>query len=217
MTTNKAEYATLKDALTHVATMQREHGMKIRMSRIAADKIKKPRTWLGKVFGVSATAEKFCKSVAPNGKWITHAEINSKGEYQFSIWYNDFTPYAIAMMECEDGFECMGIDFESINGFFGTVMGFYNVGMDFVKDEDGDLYSKIYSSCCEISPPSLPFYEMYTPAAVWCCLKAPKQFIKRYKDNPDCWILPKIKMVLEDIKMPIPEHLTKILKKRNAA
>ena len=40
------------------------------------------------------------------------------------VRYSKYLPYAYAMMKAEWSFRCLGIDFESINAYYGTCMGF---------------------------------------------------------------------------------------------
>lgn len=103
-------------------------GRPVVLSVIAADKFRKPRNRQFQLLGVSSKAGKECARLAPGGKWWVNCNVRADGLHQFMAWYSKYLPYAYAMMRCEDGFEAPGIDFESINGYFKTCMGFCYLG-----------------------------------------------------------------------------------------
>ena len=209
---DKTTHDTLREAINHAIALVKEKRRQVVMSRIAADRMQKPRSRLAKVLGVWLAAEKFCKKVSPCGKWVLHAHINANDYYQFSVWYDDYTPYAVAMLNYEEGFECLGIDFSSINGYFTSVMGYYYLGSGLVKEEDVDLYDKMYQACGEVYEAQLPADDMYFVAAVWVCLKSKRHFNAYFKKYPNSGWFPKIAAVIEKLGMSIPEHLDKFLK-----
>jgi hypothetical protein len=108
-------------------------------------------------------------------------------------WYSKFAPYAYSMCLSEDGYHCLGIDYESINAIFCTVMGFVNLGLGMydtasyqrICQEDIDLFSQIYSESSRLHPPYLPFDEAYFPCAVFLAVRAPRLFAKQFCEERD--------------------------------
>ena len=92
-------------------------GVDFRTNRIYNDWFKKPRSRLIKVLGVEARAQRECQRIAPGGKWTveTYGETHDDLYFTAQAWYTKFAPYALAMCQSEEGYQCFGIDYESIN------------------------------------------------------------------------------------------------------
>jgi hypothetical protein len=206
----KSQFDSLKDALAWVNGLMSQ-GLPVCRSIVASDLFNPGKNRSLLVLGVHSKAEALCKRLAPGFKWNVHAHKTMSGPYQFMAWYDSYTPYAVAMMESEEGFECKGIEHESVVGYWKTVMGFLSIA-DFVNDEEGQLFVNIYGEACKVKPPYLVFEEMYFPAIIYCCLKAPRRWQKYFKDR-DSKNFEKMAEVLTNLKIEIPKHLAKALKR----
>jgi hypothetical protein len=186
-------------------------------SRIYADHINKPRSRHVQVFGVSPLAARICDNLAPGGKWWVECDF-SKG-HQFMAWYSRYLPYAYAMMLAEDGFKATGIEFDSINAYFRTCMGFVDLGQGYgdvernetpltkrtkfvIEDDDLDLYGKCYSYSCKVKSPRLPFEEAYQPAICFVAYRRPDLFVKHM--DKDGWGTKHVHEVAEAAGIPMP-------------
>jgi hypothetical protein len=141
-------FTTLDEAYAWGAELSRK--TTVIVSRLRQDFFKRvlPRDNHFKLLGVQKSAEKVCKRLEPDGHWSV--EVEAKGtEYvrvaplfgdththvakqnRLMAWYSRFLPYAIAMVQAEGYFpNARGIDFESINAYYGTCMGFVSLGQD---------------------------------------------------------------------------------------
>ncbi len=200
-------------------------GVDFRTNRIYNDQFKKPRSRLIKVLGVEARAQRECQRIAPGGKWTveTYGETHDDLYFTAQAWYTKFAPYALAMCQSEEGYQCFGIDYESINAFYGTVMGFVNMGIGMYDtdshqrfdEEDTRLFAKIYEKSCRLHPPSLPFDEAFWPCAVFLAVRAPalfvKQFCKPYREDGRLYggglYWKHALEVLKEIGQPIPKEV----------
>lgn len=127
------------------------------------------------LLGVEKKAEQRCRSLEPNGQW--RVEVGEhRGLPRLQAWYSRYLPYAVAMLNAEDEFDCKGIEFESINSFYETCYGFNEIGFgnhscgkgyDRIVPEDVSLYQDCYHTSCKVNSPSLPFEEAYDPALVY--------------------------------------------------
>ena len=207
--------ANLKAGLVWVHSLMRQ-GHKFRASTIYEDRIRKPHSHQIKVLGVCAKAEKEVNRTAPDGKWSVEIS-EGNGYYCAMAWYNRFAPYAYSMCQSEHGYECMGIDYESINSYYGTVMGFVNLGTGLsdtdayqrIAEEDRDLFADIYSKSCRLHTPQLPFEEAFWPCAVFLAVRCPKLFVKQFgtvEYGGGCYFRHALQ-VLEALDLPIPEEL----------
>jgi hypothetical protein len=104
------------------------NGETVILSRIAADRFKKPRQRQAQLFGVSPKAAKEAAKIAPGGKWWVEHSTDGQNRHQFMAWYSRYLLYAYAMMTSEDGFEAMGVDYDSINSYYKSCMGFVYLG-----------------------------------------------------------------------------------------
>lgn len=209
-------FDTLQEAYDSINDAQRK-GMKLCASRIWVDFFDKPPGRTGrfiKLFGVSPKAERICKDFEPTGKWrVEFEEIEASPAnprmYRMTAWFDRFLPYAFAMMQAENGFECRGIDSDSINTLYHTIGGFMDLGFDHhrIVDEDRQLFSRLYHACNEIKSPSLIFYEVYRPCAVFVAFRNPKVALKAL--GPDHWMIDFVREVAEHLGDPIPEGFQK--------
>ena len=213
---DQSAFATLAEALSWVESLIRA-GLIVLESRISADRFPryKPRHRMGKLLGISPKAERIARRYAPDGKWIVHCErqdvVNRPGPtHQFSVFYDRYTPYAVAMMNAEHSFTCLGLDHTSINSYWKTCMGYYYLGMDHTTEEDALEYDAICTAARRVYRPSLPFDEVYLPAAIWCCLYAPREYFRHYRSIPDCWVIEKTRQTLEQMNRPIPSCLLRL-------
>ena len=114
-------------------------------------------------WGVSKKAEGLVQKLAPGGQWNLEISTNGEAPLQLMAWYSKFAVYAQATVQSEEGFECLGIDFDSINAFFRTRMGFVWVGTgesdNRIEEADVEFFSDIYSTSCRLWPCDLPFEE----------------------------------------------------------
>lgn len=212
-------FSTLKEAYEWCNGQVRK-GLPVQTSRVHADLFKKPRGLSGryvKLMGVTSKAEKICKELCPGGEW--RVEVEAPGTeydrisvwhgfrtvktqcYRFSAWYSRFLPYAYAMMKSEHSFDCMGVDFQSINSYYGTCSGFNYIGRgdgsiqadeknglqaDYhrIVEEDCDLFDKICLASMDVECPSLPFSEALNYCSVYVALKRPDLFNEHWdKDS----------------------------------
>ena len=127
------EYASLQEAYVGTNNLVNrliQNKQSVIASRIYDDFFTKPRSRQLKILGVGQKAAKECERLQPGGTWLVHC-VDTGGRHQFMAWYRRFLPYAYAMMNAEDGFEARGIDFESINAYFKTCMGFVDLGQGY--------------------------------------------------------------------------------------
>lgn len=157
-----------------------------------------PRDRYFYLLGVAEATARVCQRIEPNGEW--RVEIESPGTeyyqagilspqrretklFRFSAWYSRFLPYAVAMLKAENGFSHRGIDFESINSYYGTCYGFHELGSrdgyigppcDPIEDTyhridgaDCDLYEECHSAAEKVHPADLPFTEVHQACMVY--------------------------------------------------
>ena len=212
----KSTFDTLDAAYQWVASLVAS-GVPVIASKVWADRFSpKPRSPLVKLFGVEKKAQTICERMAPGGKWVVTCEISSAGFHQFSAWYTKYLPYAWAMAESENGFECLGVDFESVNSYYGTCMGFYYIGMsEHIEDADAELYEKCYNKANHVRSPSLPFDEVFNPALVYLAACRPDMFVKKtlavkLDNGRKVWWLAFVVKVLREMNHTIDPRILEI-------
>lgn len=184
-----------------------------------------------KLFGVTWGVEKKCRSIEPDGKWRVEVDAPGTTYYKagiltshecqtrsarMSIWYSRFLPYAEAMVFCEQGFEQAGIDFNSINSYYGTVGGFYQLGMGDgyvaldgqppyyrIEERDVELFEAIYNASMSLRSPGLPFDESFQPCYVYLAMHKPAMLLESF--GREHWLYPHVREVCERIDKPVPE------------
>lgn len=162
------------------------------------------------LLGVERKAAKVCRTLAPEGQW--RVESTGGDIPQLQAWYSRFLPYAVAMMESEHGFECKGIEYESVVSIYRTVMGFVDLGQGEgcnpklgyyrIEKEDCDLFDEIYSASMAAKSPSLPFDEAFAPCVVYVALHKPSLVTAAF--DQDCWIFKHIRAACEKMNRPVP-------------
>lgn len=203
-------------------------GVEAHESRIFSDQFKKnKRDRLHALLGVKKKAGVECARLAPGGTWGVEVEMPGT-EYQragilgpvdvstkyhrFSAWYSKYLPYAYAMMHAENGFECRGVDFNSINAYYGTCMGYAYLGRGDVnrygwkriEPADVALYEKIVDESHRLKPPDLPFDAVYFPAICYVAAVRPDLAAKQFDEDHGHW--QHACAVLEAIGRPRPVH-----------
>lgn len=175
-----------------------------------------PRDYYFRLLGIQRAAEKVCRRIEPNGVW--NIEVENPGTYytragilgdvqsqtkmvRFSAWYNRFLPYAVAMLKAEWNFpNARGIDFESINAYYGTCCGFVYLGQgdesidakdgqpgyDRILLADQDLFHKCHAASGEVRPPQLPFDEAHGPCMVYVAQFRP-EILAKMVDKGHWW------------------------------
>lgn len=193
-------FDTFDQALSYAVTTYNElkkAGRPVYGARTWQDRFTKPRDrrWpAAQLLGISAKAIKDCERMSPGGRWTVMAETSTNSlslfgdiserkldGYQFSCWYTKFLPYAYSMMHAENGYAAFGLDFECINSYFKTCMGYSELAMGYNPDldeADSKLWDHCYTKACDLKPPSLPFDEMYRPAFCYVYRRAPRLFGK---------------------------------------
>jgi hypothetical protein len=189
-------------------------GIPVEASRIWYDRISKPRCRQFQAIGVSKKAEAFVHRVAPGGHWTLEVSEGKNGCRQLMAWYSKFAPYAFAMTRAEEGFECLGIDFDSINAYFRTCIGFVWLGTgqddepDYhrIESADTELFGEIYCQSTKLLSPDLPFDEAFRPCLVFLAARHPKLYAKQFMDPKQGYkrYHPHTLAVLQAIGQPIP-------------
>jgi hypothetical protein len=205
-------------------------GFKMQPSRVFQDRIRaSKRNRFLLLLGVERKAADFCARMAPGGTWGVEVEqpgtqyetVGLLGmqsartqHYRCSAWYSKYLPYAYAMMKAEWSFRCLGVDFESINAYYGTCMGFAYLGWgdddsrwSRLEPEDQKLYNEVYDASMRIRPPSLPFDEVYAPALVYTALFRP-DLVAAHADQ-DNWQWRHVCEVFEHLKRSRPVYSRK--------
>jgi len=208
-------FPTFNEAKSYACELtQNEH---VIASRCWHDRFKRyrPRTVEGKLLGWSKKAVKDCERMAPGGNWQVGVEFHSQQPkiLQLSVGYSRYLPYAWAMANAENGYKAFGLDFDCVNSFFNTCMGYYYLGMGHfsnLETADSYLYDRLYTECSKVWSPSLlslPFDEVYGPALCFLAVQAPKLFA-RCVDGPTDWRALKIAEVLGNLDLPYqqPRH-----------
>jgi hypothetical protein len=217
-------FDTLPMGMAWIEDLLRQ-GVDFRSNRIYNDFFRKPRSRMIKALGVEVRAQRECQRIAPGGKWTveTYGETHDDLYYTAQAWYSKFAPYAYAMCNCEEGYQCFGIDYESINSFYGSVMGFINMGIGLydsdacqrIDEADTKLFDKIYDVSCRLHPPSLPFDEAFWPCAVFLAVRTPKLFVKQfckpYRDDGrlyggGCYYRHALE-VLKELRLPVAKEI----------
>jgi len=214
--------ATFNDALRYAAEMSRTHTLFA--SRQWQDRFKqyRPRTIEGKLLGFSKKAAQDCLRLQPGGTWNVLAEpvvsaVNGTGTatsittpgHRLSLWYSRYLPYAHAMMLAEDSYRAFGIDFESINIYYHTCLGFsYLTEGNGVDPTDVELYQNLASATWKHWPSTLPFDEVYRPAIAFVAAQRPELVAARM-DRPYIskeWrltVLEKVTAIFETAGLPV--------------
>lgn len=148
----------------------------------------RPKSRISQLLGVTMATGKKCQSLASGGKWWVNCKEIPGQHVQFSAWYSKYLPYAYAMMLSEEGFECFGIDYTSINCYFKTVGGFVALGTgdverNVIDEEDIELYKKCYNASMDIQSPQLIFSEAFNPAICFVAIQRPDLFVKYIQSN----------------------------------
>jgi hypothetical protein len=205
-------------------------GVTMQPSRVFQDRIRASRrNRFLLLLGVERNAAAFCARMAPGGTWGVEVEcpgtpyetVGLLGmrtahtqHHRCSAWYSRYLPYAYAMMKAESNFRCLGVDFASINSYYGTCMGFANLtqGDDDprwsrLEPEDHALYNEVYSASMSIRPPELPFYAVLGPALAYTAIFRP-DLVAAHTDR-DNWQWRHVCEVFEHLGRPRPVHSTK--------
>jgi hypothetical protein len=215
-------YPNLDCCLSYVMQLHNA-GVKFQASRVYADRFKKsPSNYHLMFLGVGKNAHNVCQKFDPTGEWRVEIEgpgtiyqtasvlftfKDSKTEhYRASAWYTKYLPYAYAMMKAEHGFKCDGVDYESINSYYATCMGFAYLAEpdDRICEADRSLYRAIAETSNDIMPCSLPFEEVHRPALCYVAARAP-HLLARHTEK-DHWQWQHACKVLEELKLPIPKY-----------
>jgi hypothetical protein len=215
-------FPTLKACFLWVNSEILVRGVPVEASRVWYDRFKKPRSRYVKLFGVSEKAEKLVQRIAPGGQWSVEFHKKDNGYYQLSAWYNKFAPYALGMVQSEEGFACLGIDFETINCLYKTCLGFVGLGTgnhtnpengyERIEAADVELFSRIFASSIEKWPPTLPFDEAFRPCAVFLAVRNPRLYAKQFcnKARPGYNRYHQHTLeVLTALNVPLPDGLPK--------
>jgi len=151
-----------------------------------------------RLIGVEPKADKICQSLAVGG-WKIEIKHDT-----FQAWYNRFMPYAVAMIQCEDGFECTGIEHTSIVTLYKTVIGFTDLGTDRTRilEEDCRLFHRVYTASMAVQSPGLPFTEAYNPCLVYVAMKNPKIIAKMFAHDHKHDHITHIQHVCEQLNEP---------------
>lgn len=227
------EITSLKEGLLFIESLLSQ-GVRFTASNVYCDRYPAPRSRLVKALGCEARAGKEAARIAPGGKWTLEivedtGRFHADGPslvypFRAMAWYSKFAPYAYAMCLSEDGYHCLGIDYESINSIFCTVMGFVNLGLGMydttsyqrICQEDIDLFSRIFSESVRLHPPMLPFDEAYFPCTVFLAVRMPRLFAKQFCEERDGRLYgggmyhKHALQVLEAINQPIPDEIKTI-------
>ena len=236
MTTTEAlpthqSFATLKEAYAWANGLVNK-GFPVQGSRLYEDLFKcaRPRGLVGryvKVLGISPKADRMFKALEPEGEWRVEVESPGTSYYKagvfdasehttalhrFSVWYSRFLPYAYAMMMCENGFECLGADYQFINVTYTSCYGFVDLGHgDGHKDDywridkaDCDLFDDIYNASMRVRSPSLPFDEAFNPCCCYVAITKPKLFERDM--SADHWVREHVADVCKDLDRECPVH-----------
>lgn len=199
-------------------------GVTMQPSRIFLDRNKASRrNRFLLLLGVERKAAAFCARIAPGGTWGVEVEhpgapyhtVPLMGmHHRCSAWYSRYLPYAYAMMKAERSFRCLGVDFASINAYYGTCMGFAYLGWgnddprwSRLEPEDHALYNEIYSASMSVRSPSLPFDEVYGPALAYTAIFRP-DLVAAHTDQ-DNWQWQHVCAVFEELGRPRPAYTKK--------
>jgi hypothetical protein len=189
-----ATFKTLKAAYDATSTVLGHHT--VRASAMYEDLYEhaRPPDETFALLGVESRADKLCKQLDPTGEWKIEMDVLEHGVVRFQAWYSSFLPYAVAMVESEnvehDIAECWGIRYDSINAYYGTVMGFVTLGQGDghnpetgywrIRKEDSDLFDECYMGSIDVTSPQLPFDEAYRPCLVYVALTKPSIIAQHY-------------------------------------
>lgn len=215
-------FPNLTEAHVYVEGLLRA-GVTMQASRVWSDRFKKnKRDRIFMLLGVKKEAEKICARLSPGGQWKVEIEPPNTPflsasvfglvgthtqHHRASAWYSHYLPYAYAMIKAEHGFRCAGVDFESINSYYGTCLGFKDMildGSDRFDHADVELYSEICDHSYDILSPSLPFDEVFQPALVYVGIKAPHLLAQH--TEKDHWQWKYVCQVIESMKRPVPKY-----------
>lgn len=158
----------------------------------------RPKGIIPQVLGITRATVRKCEQLSAGGSWTIHHSAWQTGGHQFLATYSRYLPYAVGMMECENGFEYLGIDHQTVIALHGTVMGFVDIGLgeNAGHDEaDRAFYDELYSTACKVCPPSLPFDEAYNPACAFVYIHAPKLFTRLRDKDGHC--IQKVSRILD--------------------
>ena len=200
-------------------------GLAMQPSRVFQDRIRPSRrNRFLLLLGVERKAADFCARIAPGGTW--GLEVEDPGtpyhtvpllgmHHRCSAWYSKYLPYAYAMIKAEWSFRCLGVDFESINAYYGTCMGFAYLawgedgpsGWNRIEAEDRALYNQVYDASMSVRPPDLPFDEVYGPALAYTALFRP-DLVAAHTDQ-DNWQWRHVCQVFEHLNRPRPVYSKK--------
>lgn len=218
-------FNTLHAAYGYAAGLVRA-GVEAHRSRIASDQLGKKRLPPPiELLGVGYSADSQCRKLAPGGTWGVEVEMPGTSwvagvglfarevtlkYHRFSAWYSRYLPYAYAMMKAEHGFKCIGLDFASINSYYGTCLGFQGIvesntdSWSRIDPADVDLYSKLHEASDSIRPPDLPFDEVLNPCLAFVAVQAP-HLLARHTDEEN-WQWTHAMGTLEAAGLPRPPY-----------
>jgi hypothetical protein len=219
-------FPTIVEAYTYANALIAA-GVQMQPSRVFQDRLDaSERNRFLLLLGVERKAAGFCARIAPGGTW--GVEVENPGTpyetvallgmrtaqtqyHRCSAWYSKYLPYAYAMMKAEWSFRCLGVDFESINAYYGTCMGFAYLGWgddesgwDRQEPEDRKLYNEVYAASMRVRPPSLPFDEVYGPALAYTAIFRPD--LVAAHTHQDNWQWRHVCEVFEHLNRPRPVY-----------
>jgi hypothetical protein len=221
-------FPTLDEGLSYVENLIRE-GVQFETSRVYADRIRPPKKNRHlMVLGVDKKCHKVCTKLAPDGMWNIEVEapytpyeklalwegfqtVHTQA-HRASAWYSRYLPYAVAMLKSEYHFPYLGINYESINSYYGTCLGFVDLGRGGsdadnwhrIEQRDVELYNECYDHSMQVKSPDLPFYEALQPAICFVAVQKPHLLAKMV--DKDCWWWDHACKVLESMKRPRPKY-----------
>jgi hypothetical protein len=209
----KQSFNTIAEALQYAHSFLRssplpEGATPVYANRIWSDFFPRfrPKTMEAKLLGFSRKAALDCKRSEPNGKfWVVPEETG--GGVRFSCWYDRYLPYALAMLHAEDGYKALGVDYESVNAYFGTVHGFNQLGQDrfdILNQQDFELYDNVSHASLSIEPPQLPFDEAHRPALCYVFALRPQEVYDWLGGDKSHWLIEHAHRVMERCEITPP-------------
>lgn len=220
-------FATVDEGLKYINGLIGA-GVPFQASRRYQDQFKKnKRNRHLLLLGVSRTTDAECQRLMPGGTWGIEVEpphtdyevcgilgprLAQTSYFRASAWYSRYLPYAWAMCRAEYDFRCVGVDFNSINGYYGTVAGYCYLGRgdddtdtwQRLDAEDRALYERIYDVSMGLRSPDLPFYEALQPALAFVAVQRPD--LLRKHTEPDNWQWQHACAVLSKLGLPVPSY-----------
>jgi hypothetical protein len=200
----------LDDCMKEIIRLQND-GVPFQGNRIWRDQFRRSdRDQHFVALGVARSTQNIVKGIEPNGAWqleitppnttsveivlqpmqpFPEPELVKSKHYEASAWYSRFLPYAYGMFQAEWDFQAKGINYESINAYYGTVMGFQELANDRnrIIAEDRELFNKIQTASHFLKPPRLPFDEVFLPCVAYVCYHRPDLYAQGYDEDHWFW------------------------------